>query len=58
MKTLRFPRPHSIILLACIVACLALHVPAQDAPSQAAPDWKTVEAAIGRPGRRTWLRCL
>jgi len=51
MKTLRFPRPHSIILLACIVACLALHVPAQDAPSQAAPDWKTVEAAIGRPGQ-------
>jgi len=50
-KTFRWPQLHSIILLACIVACLALHVPAQDAPSQAAPDWKTVEAAIGRPGQ-------
>lgn len=50
-KTFRWPRPHSIILPALIVACLALHVCAQDAPSQAAPDWKTVEAAIGRPGQ-------
>jgi len=50
-KTFRWPRPHSIILPALIVACLALHVCAQDAPSQAAADWKTVEAAIGRPGQ-------
>jgi hypothetical protein len=50
-KTFRWPLPHSITLLPWIVACLALHVPAQDAPSQAAPDWKTVEAAIGRPGQ-------
>ena len=50
-KTFRWPQLHSIILLAWIVVCLALHVPAQDAPPQAASDWKTVEAAIGRPGQ-------
>jgi hypothetical protein len=50
-KTFRWHQLHSIILLSLIVACLARHVPAQDAPSQAAADWKTVEAAIDRPGQ-------
>jgi hypothetical protein len=50
-KAFRRPRPHSIIFLALTVSCLVLHVLAQDAPPQASPDWKPVEAAIGRSGQ-------
>jgi len=41
-------------LLLFVAFCLALDIHAQtpgSSPSQAAPDWKSVEAAMGRPGQ-------